>query len=259
MAALSARQEEILEIVRTKQHVKVRELSQRFSVSQETIRRDFEKLEQLGHITRSHGAATYRSPVVPGFGLDIRAGHRALEKEAIAEVAASLVNDNDVVAVINSTTTVRLAPWLKAKNNLIVITNDIELGTIVSENPSNHVIFLGGEYYPKQLCTLGDETIDTMSRFYPDIAFFSITGVSIERGVTSYSTGERNLIKKMLQVSRKNYIMADSTKFSALGVYYTCEVNEVSAVITDWEIAPNVLEQYKLQGIKILLAKPPLK
>lgn len=257
MTALSARQEEILKIIKMKQHVKVRELSQHFNVSQETIRRDFDRLEELDYITRSHGAATYKASVVPKVKLEVRSGRRVLEKEAIAEVAAALINDNDVISVISSSTTFRLAPWLREKNHLILLTNDIQLGITVSENPSNQVIFLGGEYRPNECCTWGDDAVETMSRFYPDKAFFSITGVSLENGLTSYSIGERNLIRKVLRMSRKSYVMADSTKFNTLGVYYTCQVGEVSAVITDWGIEPKLQEGFKAQKINLLLAEKP--
>lgn len=255
MSELSERQTKILNIIKSSHHVKVRALSEQLSVSQETIRRDFDYLEQLGYLVRRHGSASYKAPVLPKLGLEERASRCALEKEAIAEVAASLINDGEVIMVVSSSTTAHLGPWLKEKDHLILLTNNIQLGVEVGENPSNHVIFLGGEYKPGEYGIWGDETVETMARFHPDKAFFSITGLSLRDGISSYVAGERNLIRKVVEMSRESYVMADNTKFGALGVYYTCKVSDVSAVITDWRIPQKMFEEFRTEGVKVFVAQ----
>ena len=256
MANLIERQKDMLRIIKDQKYIRIKELAKRFNVSLETVRRDIEHLEAEGHVVRSHGGVTYKVSVLQPILFNERSIQNQPEKESIARAAAELIHDNDAVVVIGATTTLCLAPFLRARNGLLLITNDWQMATIVGANSNNRVIFLGGQYIPGEFCTWGDEAVRTMRGLLPDKAFISSTGVSLKDGITSFSTEERNLLHETIERSRETYLLADHTKFEQRGLHVTCSIHKVSAIITDWKISPKLLAEFTAQGHRVISGAP---
>lgn len=255
MDQLNARQNDILELIKNRHYIRNKDLADKFQVSQETIRRDLAVLENAGHITRSHGGATYKISAASYIEFQERTIQVRAEKEAVAYAASSFIYDNEVIVVLSASTNSLLIPYLTARKNLLVLTNSLQIGMGAAQEKTNRVIFLGGDYDPNEFSTYGTITDEAMENFHPDKAFISPSGISLKDGITIYSIAERNLLRKAIERSREVYVLADSTKFSVTGLYSCCGLSDISAIITDWRISQKILSEYEAAGIKIIASK----
>ncbi len=156
------RQSEILKILEGDRRVEVSELSTLFSASRETIRRDLRELEEKGLIHRTHGGAvleTTMSATVPEFPVGVREIQRFKEKDAICRVAASVIQDGDIIFVDNSSTCLSLIKHIPTDFHLTLITNSIKLllGAIESNHPGLMLVSLGGFFHSCQPVHLWDD------------------------------------------------------------------------------------------------------
>ncbi len=134
----------ILEKLQEEKRVVVSELSQLYSVSEETIRRDLDKLEKEGLATKSYGGAVINEDVGIDLPFNVRKNQNVQGKQKMAEIAASMVNDGDHIFLDASTTAVFVAKALKEKERLTVVTNSMEILLELSDVSGWNIISTGG-------------------------------------------------------------------------------------------------------------------
>ena len=137
---LNKRRTEILSLIQEDGHAKVQQLSRIFNVSEVTIRQDLEELEKLGYVQREHGGAFLKD--VGSFaksGMLFNQTHME-EKKLLAKVAAQFVSDGDSIILDSGSTTTELARCLLSRNNLVVLTNALNIAYILGENPGINLL-----------------------------------------------------------------------------------------------------------------------
>ena len=173
----------ILEKLQTERRVVVSELSQLYEVSEETIRRDLDKLEKEGLATKSYGGAVINENVSIDLPFNIRKNQNVGGKQKMAEIVAEMVQDGDHIFLDASTTAVFIAKALKDKERLTVITNSMEILIELSDVSGWNIISTGGVMKEGYLAFLGSRTEEVIRSYYVDKVFFSCKALDQEWGI----------------------------------------------------------------------------
>jgi len=192
----------------------VANIADALQVAPETIRRDFDELEQQRLLTRVHGGAIKYTNVrnEPAFLRKLQMQKEA--KRQIARMAAKRIGDGDTIAIDTGTTTVHIADFLLAVDDITVVTNSIAAAVqfnlaIEERRMTGKVILLGGTANPRQSSVAGAMTLEMLDNMNFDKAFISCGGIS-EGVVYDYDLDESLISKKMQKHSKVNYLLADA-------------------------------------------------
>lgn len=223
----------ILEQLQDQKKVVVSELSQQFSVSEETIRRDLEKLEQEGYATKSYGGAVLNENVAFDMPLNIRSKKNVLAKQKIAKLAAQLIHDGDHIMLDASSTALFIAKAIKDKQRLTVVTNSIEIMLELADIPDWTVISSGGILKSGYLALLGPQAERFIRSYYVDIAFVSCKALDKELGILESMENFTSMKRAVIECSAKCYLALDSSKFGKTAFARTGGIEMVDGIITD--------------------------
>lgn len=234
--------------------IRASELMEHFGVSFETIRRDLEYLENEGHLRRVHGGAIPRDPdyshEIP---LPIRESIFMEEKKELAQIAVRYVTEGMSVALDPSTTNTEIAKALKTKfDRLTIITNSLPIVNELVSMPGYTVIMTGGVIRHEELSIIGDLTEEFTARFHADLFFMSMSGVTLEAGITDNAIGEVQVKKIMHENAKRTIALADSSKFGQNSFIKVCGASEVERFVTDSKIDRNIVDQFSKSGIEIV-------
>lgn len=234
--------------------VKVPELSQRFSVSGETVRRDLVLLEKEGLVKRVYGGAvpTKLASQEPPY-LQRRKVMRE-EKERIGRAAAGLVESGDTIAIDVGTTTLELAKAISGKERLTILTNSIAVAgqlmeSLIGGKFSGRIFVVGGELNPEQQSMTGTMSETILSQFRVDKAFISAGGVSMERGVSDYDPGEAGMSRKMVEAAYQSIVLADESKLDKEAFAEIAALCSIHAIVSN--VAPRKEWLSKLRSCHI--------
>ena len=191
--------------------VNVEQLASSFDVTPSTIRRDLSALSRRGELARTYGGAitTAQPPEEP---LGQRAGLATVQKEHIARLAASLIEDGEAVILDAGTTTGQLARHLRYRDGLTVITNGLTIMTELAEADGVHVIGLGGDLRHISQGFAGPLAELTLSRLTAGRAFLGADGLDARLGICEASLAQTRLKELMMARAGQVYLLADSTK-----------------------------------------------
>lgn len=159
------RRGEILERIQQTNSVKVLDLSREFGVTEETIRRDLEKLEMEGHITRTYGGAVLNKGTSEDLSINIREGRNQEGKNRIARKVAELVENGDTLMMDSSTSAMFVARHLKDKSRITVITNSLRVPMELASVSNAEVIVAGGSFRSSSLSMIGNRTADMLDGY----------------------------------------------------------------------------------------------
>lgn len=221
--------EKILELLSDGNFVSVESLSRQLYVSMPTIRRDLTAMQKMGLVARSHGG------VIRVTGLDappisFRLGVNSGEKLRLADEAAKFLQDDSVIFLDESTTTLHIIDHLQKYKNIRVITNSMS----VLQNLYRYSIqayCLGGELSRDTLSFYGRDAENMVRRFGIDIMFFSSSAVNRKGWIVDYSEGANSLRRCVLEQAEKKVFLCDKSKFGKHGAYTLAAVSEVDHLI----------------------------
>ena len=205
----------ILELVNRRKFVKVVDLSRELKITEVTVRRDLEELDEQKKVRRVHGGAIAISPVSKVDDRTELLVRNMDEKRKIAQKAYEFIDDNDALLMDCSTTVLELAK-LMAQGDLkhvSVITNSFDIVSILGVNPKIDVFHTGGLLVPASNSSVGTITADTLSRLRADKCFLGANGISSQYGYSCPSFDEAAVKVAMLHSSNLRFILADRTKF----------------------------------------------
>lgn len=234
------RRNKILRMIRLRQPVKVNELSSLFTVSEATIRRDLQELENLGLIQRTHGGAV-SVQLEKELSFHDREVFLLNEKREIAALAASMVNDGETILLDAGTTTREIARALSGKK-LTVATNCMDVALVFAEEPDIEVLLLGGEWKKSLHCLTGPLTNSMLRLFSFDKVFLTASGIDYTLGVTTQHIAEAETKRAMLSASKTRILVADHSKFEKKSFSKICNLDELSMIITDSNTDKDILE-----------------
>ncbi|MGE6632192.1 DeoR/GlpR family DNA-binding transcription regulator [Bacillus sp. NPDC077027] len=244
------RQQKIIELVNRKDSVKVSELSRLFSVTEETIRRDLEKLEKQQQLRRSHGGAISIEREEQELDFSDREIMHIFEKKAIAKEAVHLIDEGDTFILDASTTAWNMA---KALPNipLVVITNAIKVAIELSKKEKIEVISTGGKLLSRSLSYTGPLAERSLEQYHVSKVFLSCKGIDLEDGLSDANESQALLKRKMIERSDKVILMADSSKFGRREFSKITDITCVDQIICDQAIPNNFRQALTDRGLSL--------
>lgn len=254
------RRQEIKDVVNVNGRTTVSELCQRFSVSPATIRNDLNALERQGALKRTHGGAISN---VGGAVYELTSQEKeeqnAAQKRAIAKAALAYVRPGDVIAVDTGTTTLEFAELLVEIPNLTIVTNDLMIALSMEKSSDSTVLLLGGSVRKRFHCTMGNSVIEAMEKLRIDTAFVATNGINRERGLSTPSMDVVNIKRKMIEISRKSILLADSSKIGQDALATFAQMSEIDIMITDTGVTSAFLQDAQECGLEVVQAVPVQK
>lgn len=229
------RRNRILSILQKENRVLVSDLSKAFQVTEETIRRDLEKLENEGYAKKTYGGAIVNENINTDLPFTVRKTTNVSGKLKIAEVIAALIRDGDHIMLDASTTALYIAKQLKSKKNLTVITNSVEILIELSDVSGWKVLSTGGVLGEGSLSLVGHQAEQMIRSFHVDKAIISCKGLDIERGISDSSELEAYIKKLMVASANVKILAADSSKFDKISFTKICDIDEIDTIVTDDE------------------------
>ncbi|MCS5422817.1 MULTISPECIES: DeoR/GlpR family DNA-binding transcription regulator [Psychrilyobacter] len=247
------RKEKIIQLLEKNGNIKVSDLTRLFDVSLQTIRRDLEVLESEGLIKKVYGGAILKKKRVQDLTHSSREKQSLTEKEEIAEISLKLIEEGDSIALNDSTTNLALARKIKKKfKNLTIISNSLLIMSELSNVEGFNLILAGGILNVKEQAFFGEITERILDEFIIDKAFIAVSGFSLQTGVTDYPLEEVQLQKKLLEISQKAIIVADSSKLETTSLIKVRDAKDVDLLVTDSNISSEIKSRYEKAGIRII-------
>ena len=243
------RKNAILERLQKEQRVLVAELSQEYGVTEETIRRDLDKLEKEGFVKKTYGGAVLNENTNIEMPLRIREKTNRKEKQIIAKLVASMIEEGDSIILDSSSTSLMVAQELKNRKKLTVITNSLEVLIELSKSNGVQVISTGGVLKSSSLSLIGKNAEKMLENFYVDKAVISCKGLDIKKGATDSSEADAEIKKSMISCSKKLILAADSTKFGRISFAKILDLREGDVLVSD--AVPDPLWKQRLAEIGV--------
>ena len=246
------RRNEILEKLKAEKRVVVGELSRIYNVSEETIRRDLEKLENDGFAIKSYGGAVINENAGLEVPFNVRKNRNVTEKQQLAELVNKLVHDGDSLMLDASSTAVFIAKALKDKKDLTIITNSIEIIIELFEKSDWNVISTGGLSREGSFALVGPQTDKMLRAHHVDKSIISCKGVNIKAGITDSDELHANNKQTMLDSGTEKILAADSSKFDEIAFTQICGLSSITTVVTDTKPADKWLQIFSEYEIECL-------
>lgn len=240
----------IVEYLQQHKRISVQEICDRFGVSRDTARRDLVKLDEQGAILRTRGGALSPDKDVKSYRERLQSA--AGEKEAIGRRAAALVRDGEHLILDASTTVQAVAAVLTAKN-VTVVTNSIDIASVLADRPDVTVHLLGGKLHPKHRYVYGAETVAMLENYRVDKAFLGASGITPE-GVFYPDEEDGYVIRESIRCAGQVIVLADATKFNRRFFYRVCDWGAVDRLVTDQPPRDDLQQVLQQQEVEILEA-----
>lgn len=247
----------ILEKLQDEKKVVVSELSALFDVSEETIRRDLEKLDREGLAVKSYGGAVLNETAGLDMPFNVRKKRNMQGKQIIAGLVDGLVQEGEHIIVDPSTTAVAIVKALKVKRHLTVITNSIEVLVELSDVSGWDVISTGGTLRENYLALVGPKAMDGISSFNADKVILSCKGLDLQKGITDANEMFSQVKQTMLKSAKQRILAADHTKFGNVAFSKICDLANLDMVVTDIRPEPEWLNYFAENGIECLYGEEP--
>jgi DeoR/GlpR family transcriptional regulator of sugar metabolism len=221
----------ILEDLLEQGSVTIRSLSERLGVSRETIRRDISILAGKNRLKQIRGGAISITQSEPHFHK--RQTINAEGKKAIGSLAASMVPDGASVILDSGTTTQAVARALASRNQLKVITNDINICLQLGRINGNEVTLLGGRLQDHEDAVGGWDAVNILSNYFADFAFVGAGAISTEPSLLDFSRDAAELRGRMLDSAKTRVVVADHSKFGRIAPNRVPGFHKITHIITD--------------------------
>lgn len=237
------RRHRIAEVVIAKGAVTVADLGDKFGVSQVTIRSDLEALECQGMLRRNRGGAVANQTArfTPSF--QERSSVNREAKQAIAEVAAGLVQDGDWIIVDAGSTTLYVADHFMTRH-LTVAVNSVYTANKLIGAPNVDLIQIGGSLYRPSLCFVGKMASEHLDDLHFDRLLLGVNGVA-ETGISVNNTTEIGIKQKMIDCADQVIVLADSSKLGIRSLARIAPLARIHKLVTDTTASPTILEQLR--------------
>jgi DeoR family transcriptional regulator of aga operon len=253
------RREQMLAFVKSRDFVRVSDLSVKFGVSEVTVRGDLDTLAERGQLRRIRGGAMPRPMPQSERSFEEMQAARVDEKARIGELAASLVSSGETVILDVGTTTTAVAHALVRRTELydiVVFTNSLNIAIeLESAIPRFTVVVTGGTLRPMQHSLVDPLGGLMLERINARTVFLGCNGIDPNGGITNINLPEAEIKRRMLQAARQRVIVADGSKVGRVELAYLCGVDEVDLLITDSSADPAVLNALRERELQVMLAK----
>jgi DeoR family transcriptional regulator of aga operon len=251
----AGRRQRIVDLVEQRNGATVNELSEYFGISAATVRRDLLQLSEQGLIERAHGGAVSKRPrrsyAFPEPPVLTRASVQVEEKQCIGRAAAKYVKDGEIIIVNGGTTTGEMVPHLAERQDLTVITNALNITSLLSHYPNIKVIVLGGALRHSELSMLGALTEDALQNLRADKLFMGTPAIHPEYGLSADDLTEVQSDRNIMAAAREIIVLADHTKFGRIATMRQAPMERIRRVITDTGIPETYVTALRERGVDV--------
>lgn len=239
------RQNMIVSLVNENGSVLVKELSERFDVTEDSIRKDLTLLQKKGLLKKKYGGAVKVRVNVHDHYVSQRKGKNLEQKQEIARKAFELIQDGDVIFLDISTANLELAKLLiESERSVTVVTNMIDIMLAFTADTRIKLIFLGGTFSEGKDGFVGALTEQEIKNFRFDKAFMGVVGVDLEaNNVTTYNSEDATTKKSILEASSKSYMMLETRKLASEGNYIYASIDEFTGAVLEKDVETAVKKQ----------------
>lgn len=248
---VAERYQHIIRLVNERGSVRVAELSQFCRVTEETIRRDLDRLESEGRLLRSYGGAMRISPQTTETSYQLREAIHVTEKQRMAAEAVKYIEPNDRIVLDASTTAWHIASQLP-DIPLKVLTNSLKVTLVLSEKTNVTVINTGGILAANSLSFVGPLAEQALEEYHVNKAFVSCKGVHMERGISESNELQARIKRKMVGMAEQVYVLADYSKFDVQAFTMISGWNQIHHLITDAQTPVDYVQMLQRKFINVI-------
>ena len=246
------RKNEIMNKLKAEQRVLVSELATYYGVTEETIRRDLDKLEKEGYATKTYGGAIWGNSTKTDLSYTIRNKTNVEAKTTIGKLVSDLIEDGDHIMLDDSSTSLYIAKHLKEKKKLTVITNSIEIIMELSSTDGWTIMSTGGRLKPDSLAFVGNQAQEMLRNFHVDKAFISCKGLDQQVGITDSSEFHSLLKQAMMRSAKQTILALDSSKFDKASFVKIAALDRINTVVTDAKPSADWLRHFRETGLNCI-------
>ncbi len=253
VAASSPRQHDILCLAKQHGRVEVDGLAAHFDVTPQTIRRDLNELCEDGQLQRVHGGAVFPTGAA-NYAYEQRRQISADGKQRIGARAAALIPDRSSVILNIGTTTEQVANALLRHEEILVVTNNINVANILRESPTAEVIIAGGRVRRSDGGVIGEATMDFMKQFRVDFAVIGASAIDLDGTILDYDYREVRVAQEIMRHARQTILVADRMKFERRAPIRIGSLGDVDMFVTDEPPPPSVATLCRDSGVRVEVA-----
>ena len=248
-----SRREKILDLVRQQGFVSIPDLRDALDVSESTIRRDLEILEENGEARRTHGGVFSTGPSTSVRQFGSKSGQWD-KKRAIAVAAAEQIENHETILLDGGSTTYELARQLVGRP-LQIVTNSLPVANLFASSDTVDLVLLGGAVHHKTGVTIGSHANEMLRSLNVQKAFLSVAGIN-ERGFYNSNVLLVETERSMMQCADQTIIVADSSKFGRSSLAKLCDWSNVHMLISDDDLAVDWQERTRQSNVTLTVARP---
>jgi DeoR family glycerol-3-phosphate regulon repressor len=253
VTAFSHRQSEILNIARASGRVIVEDLARRFEVSAQTIRKDLNDLCEHRALTRIHGGAIIASGV-ENLAYEARRFVAADEKKAIGVAAAAQIPNGCSLFINIGTTTEEVAGALTSHENLLVITNNLNVAMQLYRHPRIEVIVAGGTVRRADGAVIGSSANHLISQFKVDYGVIGASAIDEEGALLDFDYREVQAAQAIIANARSVMLVADSTKLRRSAPVRIGHISQIRTFVTDATLPVSLQQVCQAHGVRVIQA-----
>ena len=251
------RYEIILKAAHEAKYVSVRDLLEITDSSIATLRRDINFLVKNGKLEKIRGGV---------IGVETNDSENIYylyknrerffyeEKEAIGIAAQKFIKENDIILLTYGTTTAQVAKYIDTDKHVTVITNGIDIISILQNKPNVDVILLGGKVDYSYKVIKGPSVFKMLEDLHPSKVIMGAGGITEEKGITGYDFLNSTFLTRVIESIEKCIIVADHSKFDSNVLVHIAPINKIDVIITDSKVPSKYLEIFKKYEIDYLIA-----
>jgi DeoR family transcriptional regulator, fructose operon transcriptional repressor len=229
------------------------EAAAKLNVATETVRRDLDVLQRRGIVRRVHGGAIAMERFAHEYTIPERKNLNPDAKKRIAETAGQYVPDEGCIFVDGGTTTEFLAPALRNRPDLLVVTNSVNLASRIADS-STKTYMLSGRIRPTTLSSVGARTVEDLSQLNAVVAFVGVNGISPTLQLTAFDTDEALVKQVMITNSAERILLADHSKFGSTYPVTFGKPEDFDRLVTDLGTDSRVIEKFTDRGVEVVVA-----
>ncbi len=227
------RQAGVLDTVRALGSATVEALAERFGVTLQTVRRDVKLLSDAGLLARFHGGVRLPASTTENIAYRQRQALNDAAKRRIAQAVAAQVPEGCSLILNIGTTTEAVARALAQHRGLRVITNNLNVAAILSDNPDCEVIVAGGLVRSRDRGIIGESTVEFIGQFKVDIGLIGISGIEADGSLRDFDLREVKVAQAIIRASRQVWLAADHSKFNRPAMVEVGRLDQVDQLFTD--------------------------
>ncbi|SNY62142.1 DeoR/GlpR family DNA-binding transcription regulator [Enterobacter sp. CC120223-11] len=246
----SQRKQQILQILNAEKQVHSGELSQRFGISEDSIRRDLRELAAEGLLQRVHGGALPVSDAIAPF--ETRKNVQNGSKQAVAQKAAKMIQPGQVVIIDGGTTTCELVRHLPTNLSFTAVTHSPTIAVALADLPQVEVILIGGVLFRHSVVTMGAAMLESISRINADLFFMGVTGIHPQAGLTTGHYEEACVKRALAGRAAETVVMASQEKLNSASAFAVGELNLASTLIVEQQPDAALLAACQKMGVTVI-------